>query len=94
MSVRAHRILKVEYADRPSFNLWHDEKLVKFLDDHMDGGFYSQLTTDGGGVVCIEPSVIQEAINSAKELELDEDTVAQLRADVEAAEGSIDYDCF
>ena len=94
MSVRAHRILKVEYAERPSFNLWHDEKLMKFLDDHMDGGFYAQLTDGGVGVVCIEPSVIQEAINSAKELELDDDTVAQLKADVEASEGSIDYDCF
>ena len=96
MSVRAHRILKVEYAPNPSFNLWHDEKLINFLDTQNDSGFFSQMNENGGGVVNIEASVIKEAIEKAAELELDEDTVEQLKADVEAAgeDGSIDYDCF
>jgi len=96
VSVRAHRILKVEYAPNHSFNLWHDEKLINFLDTHNDSGFFSQMNENGGGVVNIEASVIKEAIEKAAELELDEDTVEQLKADVEAAgeDGSIDYDCF
>ena len=95
MSVRAHRILKVEYAKNPSFNLWHDEKLINFIDTHNDLGFYEQMNANGGGVVCVETSVIKDAIEKAVELELDEDTVEQLKADIEASEnGSIDYDCF
>ena len=96
MSVRAHRILKVEYAKIPSFNLWHDEKLINFLDTHNGSGFYSQMNDGGGGVVNIEVSVIKEALEKAVELELDEDIVSQLKADIEAAgeEPDIDYDCF
>lgn len=96
MSVRAHRILKVEYAPNPSFNLWHDEKLINFLDTQNDSGFFSQMNGNGGGVVNIEASVIKKALEKAGELELDEDTVEQLKADIEAAgeDGSIDYDCF
>lgn len=95
MSVRAHRILKVEYAEIPSFNLWHDEKLINFIDTHNDSGFYSQMNANGGGVVSVEASVIKDAIEKAVELELDEATVEQLKADIEAAEdGSIDYDCW
>jgi len=95
MSVRARRILKVEYAE-PSFNLWHDEKLVQFIDSECDSGFYSQMNSNGGGVICIEASVIKKAIENAEELGLDENTVALLRVDVEAVgeDGSIDYDCF
>jgi len=96
VSVRAHRILKVEYAPNPSFNLWHDEKLINFLDTQNDSGFFSQMNENGGGVVNIEASVIKKALEKAGELELDEDTVKQLKADIEAAgeDGSIDYDCF
>lgn len=96
MSVRAHRILKVEYADNPSFNLYHDEKLVQFLDRQNHSGFYSQLSDDGGGVVSVEVSVLRQAIEKASELELDKDDVKTLQADIEASgEGeTIDYDCF
>ena len=96
MSVRAHRILKIEYAKIPSFNLWHDEKLIDFINTHNDSGFFSQMNDNGGGVVNVEASVIKEALEKAVELELDEDTVEQLKADIEAAgeDGSIDYDCF
>ena len=96
MSVRAHRILKVEYAPNTSFNLWHDQKLIDFFDRHNGSGFYSQMNDNGGGVVGIEVSVIKEALEKAAELELDEDTVEQLKADIEAVgdEPTIDYDCF
>ena len=96
MSVRAHRILKVEHAPNTSFNLWHDEKLIDFFNRNNYSGFFSQMNDNGGGVVSIEVSVIKEALEKAVELELDEDTVEQLKADIEAAgdEPTIDYDCF
>ncbi|GAH68348.1 unnamed protein product [marine sediment metagenome] len=96
MSVRAHRILKVEYAPNTSFNLYYDQKLIEFFDRNNDGGFYSQMNDGGGGVVSIEVSAIKEAIEKAAELQLDEDTVKQLKADIEAAGDNdfVDYDCF
>ncbi|MBA7663394.1 hypothetical protein ES703_71434 [subsurface metagenome] len=96
MHTWAHRIVKVEYADKPSFNLWRDQKLVEFLESNSDFDFYDQINTDGVGVVSVAIETMQKAIDQARELELDEDTVAQLKADVEADadEGSIDYDCF
>lgn len=96
MSVRAHRILKVEYAPNTSFNLWHNEKLVEFLEKNNPHGFNDKLDMDGNGVVSIDVSVIKQAIEKAEELELEEDVVEQLKADIEAVgdEPTIDYDCF
>jgi len=96
VSVRAHRILKVEYAPNTSFNLWHDKKLIEFFDSHNYSGFCSQMNDNGGGVVSVEVSVIKEALEKVMELELDLYTVKQLKADIEAVgdEPTIDYDCF
>ena len=98
MSVRAHRILKVEYAPEVSFNLYGDQKLVEFLEHENDLGFYRQMNDNGGGVVTVSIETLQRAIDQAKELELDDDTVKVLREDIAAAQAdnneSVDYDCF
>ena len=96
MSVRAHRILKVDYAPETSFNVWHDEKLVEFLDRENDLGFYNQMNDNGGGVVSLTVEVLQKVVDQAKELELDDDTVRVLREDIASADPdeTIDYDCF
>jgi len=92
MTIKAHRIVKVEYAPYPSFNLYHDQKLAECLDIHP------QLTDSGGGVVTVDCDDLRAAISKAAELELDEDTVKALTADLKAAEDngdtSIDYDCY
>ena len=96
MSVRAYRIIKVEGAGE-SFNLWHAEKLVDYLNGHTIGrGIYDSLNCDGCGQFDVEIEVIQEAIDKAEELELDEFTVKALEADIEAAGNDewVLYDCF
>jgi len=98
VSVRAHRILSVEYAPETSFNLWHDEKLVEFLERNNDLGFYRQMNDDGSGVVTVSIEALQKAIDEAEELELDEATVRVLGEDIAAAKLAnneyVDYDCF
>lgn len=98
MSVKAHRILKVEYAPGVSFSLYGDQKLVEFLESENDLGFHRQMNDNGGGVVTVSIDALQRAIDQAKELELDEDTVKVLREDIAAAQAdnneSVDYDCF
>lgn len=98
MSVRAHRIVKIEYAEGASFNLWHDDQLVGFLDRTESGGLWSQLNDDGGGVVNLSTETLQKAIDKAGELELDKETVAALQADIAAAKDQgneyVEYDCF
>ena len=98
MSVRAHRILKVEYAPETSFSLYGDQKLVEFLESENDLGFHRQMNDNGGGVVTVSIDALQRAIDQAEELELDEDTVIVLREDIAAAQAdnneSVDYDCF
>jgi hypothetical protein len=97
MSVQANRIIEIkietEYA---SFNLWHDKKLMEFLDTEAD--FFSQLTTDGTGISEVSVEVLEKAVSKAVELELDEDTVANLKKDIawanEHNETSIQYDCY
>ena len=97
MSVKANRIIEIkietEYA---SFNLWHDRKLMDFLDTEAD--FFSQLTTDGTGISEVSIEVLEKAVSKAVELELDEDTVANLKKDIawanEHDETSIRYDCY
>lgn len=98
MSVKAHRILKVEYAPGTSFSLYGDQKLVEFLESENDLGFHRQMNDNGGGVVTLSIEALQAAIDKAEELGLDENTVKVLREDIAAAQAdnneSVDYDCF
>lgn len=98
MSVRAHRILKVEYAPETSFNLSADEKLVEFLENGNNLGFYCQMNDNGGGVVSVSIEALQAAIDKADDLGLDEFTVKVLGEDIAAAVNmetdSVEYDCF
>ena len=49
MSVRAYRVNKIDYEQEDSFNLWHDDELVEFLDREYD--FYEWMSNDGCGLV-------------------------------------------
>ena len=80
MSVRAHRIKKIDYSNAESFNLWHDTKLVEFLD--KEGGFYETLT-EGSGIAEVPTEVLKKAVKKAKELELEDWQVKQLKEDIE-----------
>ena len=97
MSVIAHRIIEIRIeTEYHSFNLWHDRKLIGFFDTEAD--FFSQLTADGTGITEVPVEVLESAVSKALELELDEDTVTNLKKDIawanEHNEVSVQYDCY
>jgi hypothetical protein len=97
MSVSANRIIEIKIeTEYHSFNLWHDRKLMDFFDTEAD--FFSLLGFDGTGISEVPVEVLEKAISKAVELELDEDTVSNLKKDIawanEHNEVSVQYDCY
>ena len=97
MSVSANRIIKIEIEESyNSFNLWHDRKLMDFLDE--EGDFFSQLTADGTGVSEASVEILEKAVSMAVELELDADIVSNLKKDISWAkendEEFVQYYCY
>jgi len=97
MSVIARRIIEIKIeTEYNSFNLWHDRKLMDFLD--TEGDFFSQLTADGTGISEVSVEVLEDAVSKAIELELDDDTVTNLKKDIawakEHNEVNVQYYCY
>jgi len=97
VSVSAKRIIKIEIEENYStFNLWHDRKLMDFLDSEAD--FFSRLSDDGNGISEVSVEVLEDAVSKASELELDDDTVAHLKLDIawakEHNETNVQYYCY
>ena len=97
MSVSANRIIEIKIEQSyNSFNLWLDRKLMDFLDTEAD--FFSQLTADGTGISEVSVEVLENAISKAVELELDADTVANIKKDIawakEHKEEFVEYYCY
>lgn len=94
MSVRAYRVITIEKENDPSFNLWHDEKLMKLLEYE---GFYDTMV-EGSGLADIPVEVIEKAIKNADEFDLDKETVEKLKEDVTYAkkfdDEYIQYYCY
>jgi len=89
MSVRAYRVNQIDFEDSESFNLWHDRKLMDFLDGEYD--FSESLNGGGSGMVELPIEALKEAIK----LDLGEDTVKALQRDIEACQDEyITYYCF
>lgn len=79
MAIDAYRITDFN-VNEPSFSLWYDEKLVHFLNREVQ--LLDSLNSDGGGLVDIPVDILSKAIEMSSELELDNDTVEQLRSDI------------
>ena len=96
MSIRAHRVINIKYAPSSIFDLGHDKKLFRFLDENMD--ITDKLNTNGSGMVDIPINKLERAVKIAKKLELNEDTVKQIQQDINFARAhhneSVLYDCF
>lgn len=92
MSIRARRIKEIKYTKAISFNLNHDEELANFLDIH---GFYDSLN-EGVGVTSIDIILLEEALDTIKEL--DSETKKMLQKDIRYAKKKgddyIEYYCF
>ena len=90
MSVRAYRVTKIEHEEADTFNLWHDDKLVDFLDSEY--GFHEQLT-EGGGLVDVTVEALQEAL---EKVEMEDELREVIQKDIEACreQGYVTYYCY
>ena len=97
MSVSANLIIEIKVEESyNTFNLWHDSKLMDFLDTEAD--FFSRLSDDGTGISEVSVEVLEKAVSMSVELELDDDTVTNLKKDIawakEHDEEFVQYDCY
>ena len=97
MSINAYRMkLNTSEYEAPSFDVWHDEKLIQLFNEQMQ--FFMCLNSYGTGMVDIPVEILEQAVNSAGKLELDDDTVTRLQADLAHAKSNKDevvtYYCF
>lgn len=68
MSVRAYKLIKVVHAETPTFNCWHDEKIVALADKNS--------CYEDGGELTFQQSTLEEAL---KDKTLDEETITALK---------------
>ena len=97
MSVNAHRIKNNNLdIERASFDIGHDEKLMEFLDQEIQ--FYMSLNSYGTGIVDVPLELLEKAVDAPKKYDLDEDTVSQIKSDIESAKSTknevVTYYCF
>ena len=97
MSVSANRIIEIKVEESyNTFNLWHDRKLMDFLDE--EAAFFNQLTAYGTGVSEAPVEILEKAVSMSVELELDDDTVTNLKKDIgwakEHNEEFVQYYCY
>lgn len=76
MSVRAHRVRKIEYNGE-SFNLSFDEDLVDFLD--AEDRLFDQLNEDGCGFAEISVETLERALT---EVNLEPETKKAIEKDL------------
>ena len=90
MSVRAHRVKEI-FFDGESFNLWHDQEIVDYLENN---GLLEQLNTDMSGFIEISVEDIENMLNIVR----DDNVRDSLRKDLEWAKGQekdyLLYYCF
>jgi hypothetical protein len=98
MSVRAYKIITKQVDDNPSFNLWHDKKLMEYLDNECD--VYQHLSSDGDGTIEIPTTTLKKLLTKKliKELELDEYHIEAIKSDITMAKKNKDdyviYECY
>lgn len=96
MSVRAYRVITRDVADDSSFNLWHDQKVMDYLEEQPD--VHINLTDDGGGTIEIPRSILEVMLKKAKKLELDEYHIKAMKSDIVFAKKHKDdyvlYECY
>ena len=98
MSIWAHRVNQIEYAEEPSFNIFRDQALLDFLNDQDEEGLLSERILSGSGMVDVPVKALRKAVRSSGKLGLSGHTISALRQDIAFAESkkqdSVHYDCF
>jgi hypothetical protein len=81
MSIRARRVVEIK-ANGPSFNLWIDSALVKWLEKETP--FFESLDPEGAGLADIDVSDLRRALSEVNDLQ--EDTRKAIEEDIRAVE--------
>ena len=91
MSVRAYRVNKIEHEESDTFNLWHDDKLIDFLDSECN--FFAGLTNEGTGLVEVPVEALRKAV---EEVAIDEELKEAIQRDIESCrdDGYVTYYCY
>ena len=97
MSVNAYRMINNCLDSKvASFDIGLDEKLIDFLNEEIQ--FYMSLNSYGTGIVDVPVELLEKAVDAPKKYDLDEDTISQIKSDIESAKSSKDqvvtYYCF
>ena len=96
MSVRAYKVKKIEYETRPTFNLWHDEKIMEYFQDEFEP--YESFTDNGNGFMYVPVRCLKYLIENKKEFALDNEDIELIKRDIEGFEDCendlIEYICF
>lgn len=61
MSVRAHKVKKIDYDNAESFNLWHDDKIVDYLSCELTG-----LNQDSCGIIEVAVNKLEKMFEDLK----------------------------
>jgi len=95
MSVRAYRVIKIETAHPESFNLWHDDEVLGWLEEHTD--FLDNLDRDGNGLTSILVEDLERMLAEIGD-SLNKDTKERIEADIKFAKSRDDevikYYCY
>ncbi len=95
MSTRAYRIIKIERAPEPTFNMSHDQKIVDFIRSN-DEYFNENSLNEGNGQVDVSVDTLKALLKSG--IVLEDSQLEAIRADILFAEKNgddcITYDCF
>ena len=69
---------------------------MRLLDEEIQ--LYMSLNSYGTGIVDMPIELLEKAVNSPKKFNLDEDTISQIKSDIESAQSSkeevVTYYCF
>lgn len=95
MSVRAYKVNKIDYKETPSFNLWHDQQIIEFIDEQEAGAFSGDLN-ESGGLAFVKVTTIKLIIGQAKRFELSPADVEILEDDIKdlGDDDYVQYYCF
>jgi hypothetical protein len=95
MSVRAYKVITKETETSPSFNLWHDQDLLDFLENQVSTQFFY---CDDGQInsVFVRVKAIKNALKNKKLWEKDDYRIEQLKKDIAGLddEDEIEYECY
>jgi hypothetical protein len=100
MSVRAYRVIKQKIARNESFNVWHDEEFMNWLETQDDVSIRQTEGGSGEGTIEVSVEILEKSIlpKNVLKLKLIDDTVEAIKADIAFAKKHKDeyvlYECY